>query len=291
MKRLMSREMLRELIDLVEPHKYDHPELYKYLMITWTACRYDSTLYACNVTGSIMLQRHLSEFEDEIIRFYEKEMAALKQEPAFWQDQLLEEPICKAIVKNWESIRDEILLMKETHGKFFTKYPKFKIKDPETEESVRMYDNNWTITALSRLAESYEAENNRAEKTGGDSLEKLIKRYRPKLTPVLHSIVDQPDKDGILTNIFISILSPGVIIRPHQGYSKDYMRIHLGLVCDPKCKITVGDETKSWEPGKIIAFKDGGPYYHSVVHNGINDRYILSFDLKLEYLKQYISES
>ena len=142
----------------------------------------------------------------------------------FWEDQLVEEPICKALVENWEAVRDEILLMKETHNKLFAKYPKFKIKDPETQESVRMYDNDWTITALSTLAESYEAENNRARKTGGDSLEKLIKRYRPKLTPVLHSIVNQPDKDGILTNIFISILSPGVIIRPHQGTSHSNIR-------------------------------------------------------------------
>jgi len=73
MKRLMSREMLRDLIDLVEPHKDDHPELYEYLMMTWTACHYDSTLYACNVTGAICLQRHLSEFDDDIVRFYEKE--------------------------------------------------------------------------------------------------------------------------------------------------------------------------------------------------------------------------
>jgi aspartyl/asparaginyl beta-hydroxylase (cupin superfamily) len=258
-------------------------------MITWTACRYDSTLYACNVTGSIILQKHLSEFEDEIMRFYEKEMAALKQEPAFWQNKLVEEPICKALVENWEVIRDEVLSLKETHPKWFAKYPKFKIEDPETQESVRMYDNDWTVTALSRLEKGYEGENNRAEKTGGDSLEKLIKRYRPKLTPVLHSIVDQPDKDEILTNIFVSILSPGVIIRPHQGYSKEYMRIHMGLVCDPKCKITVGDETKTWEEGKLLAFKDGGPYYHSVVHNGINDRYILSFDLKLDYLSNYLN--
>jgi hypothetical protein len=43
MKRLMSREMLRELISLIEPHKDNHQELYEYLMITWTACHYDST--------------------------------------------------------------------------------------------------------------------------------------------------------------------------------------------------------------------------------------------------------
>ena len=289
MKRLMSREMLRELIDLVEPHKYDYPELYKYLMITWTACRYDSTLYACNVTGSIMLQKHLNEFEDEIIRFYEKEMAKIEKEPAFWQDKLKDEPICKALIENWKTIRDEILKLKETHQQWFVKYPKFKVKDPDTNQNVRMYDNDWKITVLSQLEEIYEAENNRAEKVAGNKLEKLVKRYRHKLLPTLHNIIDQADQDGILTNVFVSILSPGVIIRPHQGYSKDYMRIHLGLICDSKCKLTVGDETKSWEEGKLLAFKDGGPYYHSVLHSGIDDRYILSLDLKLEYLNQYIT--
>jgi hypothetical protein len=64
MKRLMSRQMLEELISLVEPHKEEHSELYKYLMLTWTSCHYDSTLYACNLSGATCLQWHLSEFKD-----------------------------------------------------------------------------------------------------------------------------------------------------------------------------------------------------------------------------------
>ena len=289
MKRLMSREMLQELISLVEPHKHDHPELYRYLMITWTACRYDSTLYACNVTGMTICQRHLNDFDDEIIRFYEKEMAKIEKEPVFWQNKLEQEPICKALTENWQAIRDEILVLRETHQQWFVKYPKFKVVDPDTNESVRMYDNSWKVIALSKLEQEHQVENNRAKKVGGDTLEKLIKKYRPKVSPTLHNIIDQADKDGILTNVFVSVLSPGVIIRPHQGYSKDYMRIHLGLVCDPKCKLTVGDETRVWQEGKLLAFKDGGPYYHSVVHNGLNDRYILSVDLKLDYLSEYIN--
>jgi hypothetical protein len=75
MKRLMSREMLRELIDLVEPHKETHPDLYDYLMLTWTSCHHDSTLYACNVTGSIILQKHLSEFDEQDWRLYRKEIS------------------------------------------------------------------------------------------------------------------------------------------------------------------------------------------------------------------------
>jgi aspartyl/asparaginyl beta-hydroxylase (cupin superfamily) len=206
----------------------------------------------------------------------------------FWEDYLIEEPICKKLLTNWELIRNEILDLKNNYSNWFTNYPKFKIDDLETGKKVRMYDNNWTITALSTLTEEYSAENSRAEKTGKSTLEKLVKRYRSKLLPTLDSIINQPNKDETLTNIFVSILHPGVIIRPHQGYSKEYMRVHLGLICDPECKITVGDVTKTWEEGKLIAFKDGGPYYHSVIHNGTKDRYILSLDIKLSYLKNYI---
>ena len=73
MKRLMSREMLKELITLIEPHKESHSELYEYLTMTWTACHYNSTLYACNVSGAVCLQHHLSEFDADIVHFYEKE--------------------------------------------------------------------------------------------------------------------------------------------------------------------------------------------------------------------------
>lgn len=75
MKRLMSREMLRDLIDLVEPHKNKHPDLYDYLMLTWTSCNYNSTLYACNVDGMTIMQRHLSEFNEQDWRLYSKELS------------------------------------------------------------------------------------------------------------------------------------------------------------------------------------------------------------------------
>jgi hypothetical protein len=65
--------MLQDLIHLVEPHQNEYPELYEYLMMTWTSCHYDSTLYACSLTGSIMLQKHLTVFDDENVRFYQKE--------------------------------------------------------------------------------------------------------------------------------------------------------------------------------------------------------------------------
>ena len=210
-------------------------------------------------------------------------------EPRFWEEYLKEEPICKQLCENWEIIKDEVLNFKTNYSNFFTKYPKFKVEDPKTKEKVKMYENDWVITALSKLSEGYNVENSKAEKTGGSSLEKLVKRYRPKLLPTLNSIIGDLDKDETISNVFVSILSPGIIIKPHVGYSKEYMRIHLGLVCDPECKITVGEETKTWEEGKILAFKDGGPYYHQVKHDGTIDRYILSVDIKLSYLNQYLN--
>jgi hypothetical protein len=72
--RMMSREMLKDLIDLISPHKDQYPELYNYLMLTWSSCHYNSTLYACNITGMTMTQRHLSFFESEYVQFLQKEL-------------------------------------------------------------------------------------------------------------------------------------------------------------------------------------------------------------------------
>jgi aspartyl/asparaginyl beta-hydroxylase (cupin superfamily) len=83
---------------------------------------------------------------------------------------------------------------------------------------------------------------------------------------------------------------PGSYIKPHHGWSFTYLRIQLGLRCDPGCRITVGNETQAWIEGKLVAFKDGGKYPHSVIHNGKSERIILSIDLRLIYLKKFIPE-
>jgi len=211
-------------------------------------------------------------------------------EPAFWEDYLIDEPICREFIKKWRQIRREVLITKFLFPKFVGAYPKFKISDLNTGKRVKMYENDWRVAPMSKFDTDYAEVNTVVRKAGkGKDLESLITRYRKWVYPTIHNIIKKPEKEGILANVFVSILSPGTIIRPHQGYSKKYMRIHLGLLCDPKCKITVGDETRTWEEGKLLSFKDGGPYYHSVFHSGINDRYILSVDLKLDYLSKYIN--
>lgn len=208
----------------------------------------------------------------------------------FWEDKLSTEPICNQFIKHWKAIRRESLFLKLFFPIFFGNYPKFKVTDPKTGKRIKIYENDWKLCPISKLDNNHSTEMNYLIKKLGNKKYVLnfIQNYKKLIGPRTHSIIRGPEKDGIISNVFISVLSPGTIIRPHQGYSKEYMRIHLGLICDPECKITVGEKTKTWQPGKILAFKDGGPYYHSVVHNGTKDRYILSFDIKLDYLKNYI---
>lgn len=210
-------------------------------------------------------------------------------EPYFWDQYLYEEPICKKLVENWTTIRDELIKLNEKYPQFYGPYPKYKVIDPNTQKKVKMYENNWTVGPISKYDEHHTESHVIGKKYSLDLLETIAK-YRRRLIPTIHSIITEEEQAGNLANSFVSILEPGIIIRPHQGYSNDFMRIHLGLICDPECKITVGEETRTWEEGKLLAFKDGGPHYHSVVHNGTEKRYIFSVDLKLDYLKQYIKE-
>jgi len=210
-------------------------------------------------------------------------------EPEFWDDRLLDEPCCSEFLSNWEILKRDVSFAIETYPQFFVDYPKYKITLPGTDKRVRMYENDWKVTAWSKFDELY-SEVDRVGKKLGDNVERLLNRYIKKNIPETYAIIEKYQQQEILANVFVSILSPESVIHPHQGHSKEYMRCHIGLVCDPECKITVGETTRTWEPGKLIAFKDGGPYYHSVRHEGTQDRIIFSFDLKLDYLKQYIPE-
>jgi len=107
---------------------------------------------------------------------------------------------------------------------------------------------------------------------------------------VTNSMIFELEEQGILRNVFVSRLIPGSVINPHRGWTPEFLRIHLCLVEDPHCHITVGDETVTWTQGELLAFKDGGPYLHDVRHHGQIERIVISFDLKLTYVAQFIPE-
>jgi aspartyl/asparaginyl beta-hydroxylase (cupin superfamily) len=198
----------------------------------------------------------------------------------FWEDYLQDVPICKDIVNNFSDIRSEILqFIKEPKSLF--DYPKYNVGD------TPLYKKHWKAVPLSNFdGEFISIHSSELEK---EYVRNIIKKTK-LACPVINSIIHDLEEEGNVANVFISELIPGSIINPHRGWTDKYMRVHLGIFCDPECKITVGSKTKTWEEGKLLAFKDGGIYNHSVKHNGTHRRIILSIDILLDYLQQYVEK-
>ena len=172
-------------------------------------------------------------------------------------------------------IREEILRFIPQFRPFMP-YPKY----------ANLYNNTWDAFPLS----IFEGEHIELSKEKlALNMAPLIQMFRSKL-PVTSSTIAPLEGQGHLRNVFVSRLIPGSVINPHRGWTPDYLRIHLCLVDDPGCRITVGSETRTWKTGQFLAFKDGGPHLHSVVHEGKHERIVLSYDLNLQYLGQFIPE-
>lgn len=210
-------------------------------------------------------------------------------EPPFWEDYLHEVPIYKALIENYQQIRDEILRYREGNNAFVD-YPQYNVIDLETSEEKTLYDHYWAVIPMSRFeGEVMDFQPMPGIENFPEFLAARIKHARENC-PIIDSLISPLESEKNLANSFVSRLVPGSVIHPHTGWVQDWMRVHLGLICDPDCHIRVGNEKRTWEEGKIIAFKDGGPYPHSVVHNGTRERLVFSIDLRITYLKSFIND-
>jgi Aspartyl/Asparaginyl beta-hydroxylase len=74
-----------------------------------------------------------------------------------------------------------------------------------------------------------------------------------------------------------SILAPGTHIVPHHGMLNTRLICHLPLIVPPKCRLRVGNTTRTVEVGKMLIFDD------SIEHEAWNDsdqmRVILLFEI------------
>ena len=78
----------------------------------------------------------------------------------------------------------------------------------------------------------------------------------------------------------VSILEPGVTIKPHRGDTNAIIRCHLPLIVPaglPECGFEVVGEKRAWEVGKVIAFNDSAK--HSAWNHSDKRRYVLLFDV------------
>lgn len=196
-------------------------------------------------------------------------------EPPFWDHTLHRLPWAVDVLSKASQISAEILQFIPQYRPFMP-YPKY----------ANLYNNTWDAFPLSVFqGEHIEL----AKQSLSMSIAPLVRMFRSKL-PVTSSTIEELEAQGHLRNVFVSRLVPGSIINPHRGWTPDFLRIHLCLREDPECRITVGNQTRTWKTGELLAFKDGGPYLHQVQHQGQSERIILSYDLHLQYAGLFIPE-
>ena len=210
-------------------------------------------------------------------------------EPLFYPTD--EIPILQEIKNNFIQIKKEILDYLKDHD--FYDYPKYEVANDLYHG--QLYKNDWKAIPLTKF------EHEHVELTEDDTAKKEINNKLPQIKgfiPTLNGIIKKGEEEGWVRNSFISKLDPGSIIEPHKGWSDNFLRCHIGIIVDEGCKITKEHsdpslnikETKTWEEGKWLAFKDGGNYFHSVKHEGTKSRIVLSLDLRLDHIfdKHYL---
>ncbi len=206
------------------------------------------------------------------------------EECRFWNDYLERIPICNSLVSHYAEIKDEILNFIKTQDPL-RDYPQFSYVNPvDQKQETCLYENYWKAFPLSVFNEDFMDISK--DRLGFDIVS--YTEWTRSQCPFTTKMIGELEQQGNLANAFVSRLKPGSYIKPHHGWCFTYLRVQLGLKCDPACEITVGDETQTWVEGELLAFKDGGQYPHSVRHQGTTERIILSVDLRLIYLKKFI---
>jgi hypothetical protein len=122
------------------------------------------------------------------------------------------------------------------------------------------------------------------------SLDRAHQKYkkRQELTPTLEQCL-APYIDHIGT-VGFNLIYPGSKLNMHYGMCSDYIRIHMGIDCDPGAVFYVEDlPPRTWEPGKLFAFSDGDAF-HGTIHSGETPRSILLLDLHKDAFKELKDE-
>lgn len=80
-----------------------------------------------------------------------------------------------------------------------------------------------------------------------------------------------------MPEVFFSVLRPGAHIVPHFGQMNIRLTVHLGLTIPPDCGIRVHEETRGWEPGRVIIFDDS--FKHEAWNRSDAERVVLIFEV------------
>jgi len=206
-------------------------------------------------------------------------------EPKFLTDVALTIPTVHELWSHWRQILAEIDAFVSRGVDPFVDYPRYRIH----EAGPFLYENDWKVLPTTVIdGEALDATIDSPIGSTDTDLKarhaELLRRVRQAM-PTLDRILTPPERVGLIANGVISRIRPGTVLHPHTGWVPDWLRVHIGLRTDPGAVIIVGDEPRSWTAGGVLAFRDGGPWLHSVQHRGSTDRLILSTDFRIAMLE------
>jgi aspartate beta-hydroxylase len=176
---------------------------------------------------------------------------------AGWSERLA--AACELLERFYPTIKEELVRLQET-----TKLPQYsqpktgvtEREEAEVDGHVLLHKNgDWTVHYL--MLEGADLTAQRAA--------------APKTAKIVQSIERQSG------HAFFSVMDPGTHILPHCGPSNFRLRLHLGLVVPPNCRIRVGDQTRTWEEGKVLVVDDA--FEHEVWNDSDQKRVVLVVDI------------
>jgi aspartyl/asparaginyl beta-hydroxylase (cupin superfamily) len=191
----------------------------------------------------------------------------------FWDNYIQEVPICKTLLENQETIKQEVLSILDKD--LLAEHPNYSYDG----SGKTLYEKYWKAIPLTEPADHHHPEYR-------DYIKELLLISRMHM-PKTYSLIEEFDKSREIISAMVSKVIPGSYIRQHTE-PVEYMKVHLPIICDPKCKMLVNDQTNVWEEGKLLCFNGGE--MHGVSHEGTNQRVVLSIDLSLNYLIKYVPE-
>jgi ornithine lipid ester-linked acyl 2-hydroxylase len=175
-----------------------------------------------------------------------KEIPFTDKNPSFFHDAN-DFPSLRILKENFSGIQSELkeILRNSTSGYWLNTFP-----DYVSEESR----SNWKVFTFRFFGIHHP----------------LNCRVCPFTASLLSKIPDLVSAD-------FSYLPAKTKIKPHIGFTRMVLRVHLGLIIPNKCGIRVGNENREWKEGELLIFDDS--FEHEAWNNSNNDRFILMLDI------------
>ena len=83
--------------------------------------------------------------------------------------------------------------------------------------------------------------------------------------------------DGKPFEVFFSLLKAGQHIQPHFGQSNHSLTVHLPIIVPKGGYLTVANEIRAWQKGKVIIFDDS--FVHEAINPSEEDRVVMIFSI------------